>query len=89
MELKFKKLKNELSKLASFKLKFSNFNKMLNNIRLQTLISLGDISVSNVLINYYLYGADFGALRRALNESKFSIDKYLLKIKECYTPWKI
>ena len=87
--LKFKKLEKNLKNLPSIKLKFQNSKNILNNARLQTLLSLGDIEVSDLLINYYLNGASFGALRRAVRDLNFSSDDYLLKIKSCYSPWKI
>ena len=87
--LKFKKLENGLKNIPSIKLKFHNSKNIIKNARLQTLLSLGDIEVSDLLINYYLNGASFGALRRAVRELNFSSDNYLLKIKSCYSPWKI
>ena len=59
----------------------------MNNARLQTLLSLGNEDVSNLLLYYYSNGASFGALRRAEKMVGFSFDEYLLRIKSCYSPW--
>ncbi|KKL51511.1 hypothetical protein LCGC14_2294750, partial [marine sediment metagenome] len=40
-----------------------------------------------LLINYYYRGANFVALQKAEEELDFSFDEYLLKIKNCYSPW--
>jgi radical SAM superfamily enzyme YgiQ (UPF0313 family) len=87
-KLKFKKFEKELKNISSIKLKFQNPKNIMNNAKLQTLLSLGDEGVSDLLINYYLHGATFGALRRAEKDLNFSLDNHLLKIKESYTPWR-
>ncbi len=84
---KFKKIETELKHLPSIKLKFQNPKLIMNNARLQTLLSLGNEEVFNLLLNYYSNGASFGALRRAEKTLGFSVDEYLLKIKSCYSPW--
>ena len=76
-----------LKHLPSIKLKFQNPKLIMNNARLQTLLSLGNEEVSNILLNYYSNGASFGALRRAEKAEDFSVDEYLLRIKSCYSPW--
>ncbi|MHA2393541.1 MAG: B12-binding domain-containing radical SAM protein [Promethearchaeota archaeon] len=86
---KYRLLHKELSKIPSIKLKFMNFKSLVKNARLQTMISLGDESVSDILINYYRDGANFGVLKRAERENQFSLDDYLLKIKQGFSPWKI
>jgi radical SAM superfamily enzyme YgiQ (UPF0313 family) len=87
--LKYQKIEKELKKLGSIKIKFMNYKTIVKNARLQTLISLGDYMVSDVLINYYQNGANFGALKKAEKNLHFSMDNYLFKIKNCYSPWKI
>ncbi|MFW9876553.1 MAG: radical SAM protein, partial [Candidatus Thorarchaeota archaeon] len=86
---KYQKIEKELCKLPSIKLKFINFKKIVKNARLQTLISLGDHRVSDLLINYYQNGANFGALKKSEKILQFSFDDYLLRIKSGYSPWKI
>lgn len=86
---KFQKMERELKKIASIKLKFQNVKDILNNARLQTLLSLADQKVADLLINYYLNGANMGALRRTEKELDFSIDEYFLKIKAGYKPWQL
>ena len=66
-----------------------NFKTIVKNARLQTLISLGNQMISDLLIKYYQNGANFGALRKAEKSFNFSLDDYLLQIKRCYSPWKI
>ena len=65
------------------------FKTIIKNARLQTMISLGDIFVSDLLLKYYVNGANFGALKKAEEDLHFSFEQYLLKIKEGYSPWKI
>ncbi|MFX1315491.1 MAG: B12-binding domain-containing radical SAM protein [Promethearchaeota archaeon] len=83
------KLEQELKKIPSIKIKFKNIKEIIKSARLQTLLSLGDQTISDLLINYYKSGAHFGALRKAEKEMNFSLDEYLLKIKDCYCPWSI
>jgi hypothetical protein len=45
--------------------------------------------VSDLLLNYYTNGANFGALKKAEGDLHFSFEQYLLKIKEGYSPWKL
>jgi hypothetical protein len=66
-----------------------NFKTIIKNARLQTMISLGNILVSDLLLNYYTNGANFGALKKAEGDLHFSFEQYLLKIKEGYSPWKL
>lgn len=87
-KLKYQKLEQELKNISTIKLKFLNLKGIINNAKLQALISLGDENIGDLLINYYLNGANFGSLRRTQKELKFSIDDYFLKIKGCYIPWK-
>ncbi|MFO8018679.1 MAG: radical SAM protein [Promethearchaeia archaeon] len=86
---KYSILQDGLENLTSVKTKFSKAKKIIKQARLQTLFSLGDRHVSRILTKYYTYGANFGSLRRVLNENQFSIDEYLLKIKSGYIPWKL
>jgi radical SAM superfamily enzyme YgiQ (UPF0313 family) len=85
---RFKQLKNELGGLKSVDLKLGKIEDLLRQARLQTLFSLGNENVSEILINYYKKGATYGALKSAINQKNFSINDYLLKIKDCYSPWK-
>jgi len=84
---RYQKINRELQNLSSIKIKFKNFKLILKNARFQTLISLGDTQVTELLLNYYLDGATFRALTKAMKDLNFSIDDYLLKIKQCYHPW--
>jgi radical SAM superfamily enzyme YgiQ (UPF0313 family) len=86
---RFKTLENELKSLSSIKIKFKHAKRTLNAARLQALISLGDSSISELLLRYYAYGATMGALRRAEKELGFSIDDYFRKIQAGYKPWTI
>jgi len=86
---KFKLLEKGLKDIPSIKLKFKNFNMLIKQAQLQTLISLGDDQISNLLINYYENGANMGSLRRAEKEYGISIDDYLLKVNLGYKPWII
>ncbi|MFX1328903.1 MAG: B12-binding domain-containing radical SAM protein [Promethearchaeota archaeon] len=86
---KYLKLEKELKKLISIKIKFKNFKFIVKNARLQAMISLGNKNFSDVLLNYYFNGASFGALQKAEKDLDFNIDDYLLKIKDCYSPWLI
>jgi len=86
---KFQKIERELKKVVSIKLKFQNVKDILNNARLQTILSLADQKVADIFIDYYMNGANMGALRRTEKELDFSIDEYLLKIKTGYRPWQL
>jgi len=86
---RFKTLENELKSLSSIKIKFKHAKRTLNAARLQALISLGDSSISELLLRYYAYGATMGALRRAEKELGLSIDDYFRKIQTGYKPWTI
>ena len=89
MVIKYQKLKRELKDLNSLKLKFKNGKVIIRNARLQTILSLGNQRISDLMLKYYLNGATLGALKIAEKELDISINDYLLKIKECYTPWVI
>jgi radical SAM superfamily enzyme YgiQ (UPF0313 family) len=84
---RYKEIEENLSDLNSVKLKFKNIKKIIKSARLQTIFSLGDKRVNELLIEYYKNGANFGALRRAQSNLNLSIDDYLLRINDCYTPW--
>jgi radical SAM superfamily enzyme YgiQ (UPF0313 family) len=86
---KYQLIEKELKGLQSVKLKFKNFKKIAKDARLQTIISLGDQKISELLLNYYQHGANYSALRKAEEQTNISVDEYLLKIKECYTPWRM
>ncbi len=86
---KYQKLQKGLKNLSSIKLKFKNFKKISKNARLQTIISLGDEQIADLLLYYYNNGATLSSLEKAEEEMNFSINDYLLKIKESYSPWII
>jgi radical SAM superfamily enzyme YgiQ (UPF0313 family) len=86
---KFKILEKGLKDIPSINLKFKNFNALIKQAQLQTLISLGDDQISNLLIRYYENGANMGSLRRAEKECGISIDEYLNRVKSGYRPWII
>ncbi len=86
---RFKTLERELRRLSSIKIKFKAPKRTINAARLQTLISLGDSSISELLLRYYANGATMGALRRVEKELGFSIDDYFRKIQDGYKPWTI
>lgn len=86
---KYQKLVRELKELASIKIKFKNLKLIIKNARLQAMISLGNQEVSDLLLNYYNNGATFGALKRSESELNFVMNDYLLKLKDCYSPWTI
>ncbi|MFX1574575.1 MAG: B12-binding domain-containing radical SAM protein [Promethearchaeota archaeon] len=88
-QAKFQKLESELKKIPSIKIKFMNYKSIVKNAKLQTLISLGNQETSKLLFNYYNNGATFGALKRAEKELNFDLNEYLLKIKNCYSPWSV
>jgi len=81
-------IEKELKNLPSIKLKFQNIKSIIKNARLQTLISLGDKETSQLLEDYYMEGANFGALRRVENRADFNIQDYYIKIKNGYSPWR-
>jgi len=86
---KLKILKEELKNLYSVDLKLANPKTVIKEARLQTLFSLGDENISELLLEYYKNGANFGSFKRAEKILDFSPSGYLKKIKECYSPWKI
>jgi radical SAM superfamily enzyme YgiQ (UPF0313 family) len=84
LDLLIKSLKN----LPYVKLKVQNSKEIVNQARLQTLISLGDEEVSDLLLEYYRLGANLGSLRRAENKFNYLIDDYFKKINSGFKPWK-
>ncbi len=86
---KYQKLDKELKNIESIKLRFKNFKSIIKNARLQAMISLGNKQVSDLLLESYKDGATFSTLQKAEKELKFSLNDYLLKIKESYSPWII
>ena len=89
IKLTYQKIRKELKNLPSIKLKFQDIRDIINNAKLQAFISLGDKDISFLLKNYYLEGANFGALRKAEKLGHFTINDYFKKIKNGYSPWKI
>ena len=86
---KYQKLEGELKRIPSIKTKFKNFKSIIKNARLQTIISLGNQKISDILLSHYHNGANFRALQKAEHDLHFPINDYLLKIRDCYSPWKI
>ncbi|MFX1495966.1 MAG: B12-binding domain-containing radical SAM protein [Promethearchaeota archaeon] len=86
---RFQKIERGLKKIPAIKLKFQNPKEIVKNARIQTIFSLGDEDMSQLLIKYYSYGATPGAFRRSEKELKITLDDYLLKIKAGYKPWNI
>ena len=93
----YKDLEVYMKKIPAIKIKFQNFKKIMNESKLQTIISLGDYDTSSFLMEYYNYGANNTALRKANKAiskiTNVTIDDYLLRIKDGYIPgiipWKI
>ncbi|MFW9822181.1 MAG: B12-binding domain-containing radical SAM protein [Candidatus Thorarchaeota archaeon] len=86
---KYKLIERELKRLKSVRLKFKNFKKLTTDARIQTIISLGDREISELLFNYYQNASTYNGLRKAEEQMNLFIDDYLLKIKNCYSPWII
>ncbi|MFX1549864.1 MAG: B12-binding domain-containing radical SAM protein [Promethearchaeota archaeon] len=86
---KYQKLERELKNLSSIKLKFKNIQNIIKNARLQTIISLGNQQISDLLLDYYKKGATPSSIDKTEKEMNFSTNDYLMKIKKCYTPWNI
>jgi radical SAM superfamily enzyme YgiQ (UPF0313 family) len=82
-------LERELNKITAINLKIKNPKKLVNNARLQTISSLGDENISELLLEYYFNGATFGALKKAEKDFDIYIDDYFLKVQNGYVPWKI
>ncbi len=89
LKLNYQRIEHELKRIPSIKLNVQKFNELLKHARLQTLISLGDEDVSLLLTNYYLEGANFGALRKAEKSWDSTIDNYFKRIKNGYIPTKV
>jgi len=87
LKMKLKTLEVALKNITS--IKFKNPKNIVNNARLQALISLGDRNISELLLKYYFNGANMGALRRAEKDLNFSIDSYFQKVQDGYKPWII
>ncbi|MHA1985690.1 MAG: B12-binding domain-containing radical SAM protein [Promethearchaeota archaeon] len=86
---KYQLIERELKGLRTIKLKFKNFKKIVKDARLQTIISLGDRKISELLRSYYQLGATYSSLRKAELQCNLSIDDYLMSIKEGYSPWRM
>ena len=87
LKMKLKTLEVALKNIVS--IKFQNPKNIVNNARLQALISLGDRNISKLLLQYYYNGANMGALRRVEKDLNFSIDDYFQKVQDGYKPWII
>jgi radical SAM superfamily enzyme YgiQ (UPF0313 family) len=77
-----------LKNLQYVKLKIQKPKEIVNQARLQTLISVGDEEIAKLLLEYYRLGANLGSLRRAEKNLNISIDDYLSKINSGFKPWK-
>ena len=86
---KFQRLSKELKKIRAVKLKTQKLTQLLNNAKLQTIFSLGDNSISQLLIKYYRNGAKYSDFKKVESLVSFSTNTYLKKIKKGYTPWII
>jgi radical SAM superfamily enzyme YgiQ (UPF0313 family) len=86
---KFQRLSKELKKIRAVKLKTQKLTQLLNNAKLQTIFSLGDNSISQLLIKYYRNGAKYSDFKKVESLVSFSTNTYLKKIKNGYTPWII
>ena len=84
---KYKLIEKELKQFSSIQLKFRNYKTLIKSARLQTIISLGDERITELLINYYHDGANFKSLNNAEKDLNFSLDDYLLEIRNCFSPW--
>jgi radical SAM superfamily enzyme YgiQ (UPF0313 family) len=84
---RFQYLIDELKAFKSVKLRVGDIKNELNEAKMQTLISLGDQSVTDLLIEYYLNGATRVGLRNAERRLNYNIDEYFKKIHDNYNPW--
>ena len=84
---KFQKLYDDLKGISSIKLKFQYPKKIIKKGKIQTLFSMGDTRMSDLLMEFYKKGAKFSDLKKAEEQIGFSTNDYLLKIKEGYMPW--
>lgn len=89
LNTKFEKLTKGLRKIKAVKLKVLRTKQLLSSAKLQTLLSLGDITISPVLVEYYRNGARYGDFETAEKTIGFSSKNYLFKIKKGYIPWII
>ncbi len=89
LKLRFQKLERELRPIKSINLKIGDIRKEVDDAKLQTLISLGNENITDLMINYYLRGATRGALRAVEKELNFDTDDYFKKIQNGYNPWTI
>ena len=87
LRLKLQIIEKELKKIPSVKLKFKKIKEIINNARIQTIISVGGMSFGKLLLEYYLNGATYGAFKKAERNLNISIDDYLLKVQEGNIPW--
>jgi radical SAM superfamily enzyme YgiQ (UPF0313 family) len=86
---KSQKVNREIRKIRAIKLKFQHPKDLVKEAKLQTLFSLGDTQFSSVLIEYYRNGAKYSDLEIAEKKLGYSTEKYLKKIQQGYSPWKI
>ena len=80
-------LLNDLRSIKSVRLKVQKPKELVNQARLQALISLGDGEIAKLLLEYYRLGANLGSLRRAEKTLDISTDEYFKKINSGYKPW--
>ena len=86
---RFQRLTKELKKIRAVKLKTPPPKELLKSAKLQTLFSLGDTTISKIIIEYYQNGAKYTDFQLAEKSLEFSSTNYLGKIQEGYIPWKI
>ncbi|MFX1442550.1 MAG: B12-binding domain-containing radical SAM protein [Promethearchaeota archaeon] len=89
LKFSYQRIERKLKHNPAIKLKFQKFNDLIKQARLQALISLGNMEVSSLLTNYYLEGANFGALRKAERQWDSTINDYFKNIINGYIPWKV
>lgn len=89
LTMKFEKLTRELKKVKAVKLKTQHPKQLITEAKLQTIFSLGDNTLSKLLIEYYHNGAKYSNFKNAEKSLGFSSNYYLNKIKNGYNPWII
>ena len=88
LKTRLNNLIENLKDLHYVKLKVQKSKEIVNQARLQTLISVGDKEIAELLLEYYRLGANLGSLRRAEKILNISIDDYINKVNSGFKPWK-
>ncbi len=89
LNTKLQTLINELKQINSVKLKTRKPKDILKEAKLQTILSLGDANISEVLIDYYRKGARYSDFKKAESSVGFSSNNYLYQIQQGFSPWII